>query len=251
MSKKSRREIDAALDSVCGEGTAAKIEAIAAQAELNALATKPTNQPSLSSLAKLANEAFARVETLATQTHDTRLQAGQYLAQAKAKIEADPSLGKFAEWLKLNIKRSKGDCYKCMAMAKALDPVAARQAEKDANAEAAKTARAAPVSDVRDKPTALAANTAPVSKALAAINSAQAKPNATVWNEPASVTRNATVASNAGKLSTLTGPSLRREVEDQIRILSDVRWDSITEPGRRELAGLIRKMLTRIEAGTV
>ncbi len=59
--------------------------------------------------------------------------------------------------------------------------------------------------------------------------------------------RDKEIADTASKLASLTGPKLAQTIEDQVRLISDVKWSTISDARRGEIARLVRKMLERIE----
>ena len=64
---------------------------------------------------------------------------------------------------------------------------------------------------------------------------------------PEAQARDKEICETASKLAQLTGPKLAQTIEDQVRLISDVKWSTISDARRTEIARLVRKMLERIE----
>lgn len=77
-----QREIDAALDSICGEGTAAKITAISAATPTDIVPLPPGNKPTIAHLTRMINDACERLAKSETVVFDARLEIGQHLPQS-------------------------------------------------------------------------------------------------------------------------------------------------------------------------
>jgi hypothetical protein len=82
-------------------------------------------------LADRINAAFAEVDQANAALHDKRLAAGRLLLEAQLTLKQG-----FRQWALANVKRDISDVYACLRLAKAGDPVAARELEKADHREA-------------------------------------------------------------------------------------------------------------------
>lgn len=210
-----------------------------------------TNNLTLKQIARAVEARFVQCDAAEKQAYDHRYQIGVLLIQARERCKADKL--KFEAWYKENIKRSKADIYRCIKLAEAEDPAAAREAEK----EASRTSSAATRERVRSSRASPAQETA----ALAAVQAAQPNPPSGVWDrivsnlkpgqpapasgptgQPASAGRDQAISASAAALSSLTGTKLARAVEDEIRLLTDVKWSTLSDARRLEIGRLIDKL---------
>src|SRR5437764_12201760 len=84
----------------------------------------------LPALAKEINVRFQKADQYQGKADDHRIAAGILLLQAREVVKANGLV--WGAWLLENVKRSRQDVYKVMALAAAPDPQAAREAEKAA-----------------------------------------------------------------------------------------------------------------------
>ncbi len=188
-------------------------------------------------LAKQINAAYGEVDRATLLVTDARINVGNLLKLARERM---PERGAFAAWCQANIKRSKTDIYRCLALVKSDDPddqLAAREAEKatarESVAASREAAKPATVPNVGDK-------------ALTAINAAKPTPSQAVWSEAGSTTRDKDISAQANKLASLTGYPLAKQISEQIILLRGNRWDSIPADRRTMLAEELRKLANEI-----
>jgi len=130
----------------------------------------------LDQLAKEINKRLELADKYDTKANDHRIAAGQQLKEARARPEMQER-GAWGRWIAENIKRSRADVYRCLALVKSDDPTeqqAAREAEKDAARESMSRSREAIVSNVGDSsaPTSAEEYTARYTEAVAEHNAA-------------------------------------------------------------------------------
>lgn len=83
----------------------------------------------LDQVAQEINQRFV----LAAKADDHRLAAGLLLAEARSRLAVEFPEMTWTAWCHANIKRSTRDIKRCLAIAKAPDPIAEREAEKERN----------------------------------------------------------------------------------------------------------------------
>jgi hypothetical protein len=115
---------------------------------------------SLDRLAQEINARLDKADAMEGKAIDHRIAAGLRLKQARELVPR----GQWGEWLAANIKRSRQDVYRCLALAKSDDPAEQRQArerERMQVREQVRRSRAIPVvSYVCDNPQPSAAEPA-------------------------------------------------------------------------------------------
>lgn len=77
-------------------------------------------------LANEINKCFATIDRSTAAIEHARIEAGKKLIEAKKSVET----GKWQAWCSANIKKDQSDIRKCMALARADDPVAALEKER-------------------------------------------------------------------------------------------------------------------------
>jgi len=202
------------------------------------------NKLTLRSMAKAINASFEAASKADTMAFDARISAGKMLLDAKAKVEAAPKEhGTFKLWYETNIKRSKADIYKVMKLASSPDPVAAREAEKEAARVGMERKREA------ERALTLATGK---QEAVAAIEAARPNPVKSVWDSAASglstaTARDVAVIDHASRYKA-AGYELAKIVEADVMLLDNsVAWPTISAPRRNEIAQRLRRLLTRLE----
>jgi hypothetical protein len=95
-----------------------------------------TSSQDLNDLANQINVAFQK-------SQNYRVTAGKHLLEAQRRVQVGEA-GEITweQWLRKNIKRSPGDCRKCMALARGEDPETAAAAERTKAREAMRRHRA-------------------------------------------------------------------------------------------------------------
>src|SRR5215472_12940602 len=84
-----------------------------------------------------------QINVCLTKSENYRVTAGKHLIEAQQRVRAGEA-GEITweQWLRKNIKRSPGDCRKCMALARGEDPETAAAAERTKSREAMRRHRA-------------------------------------------------------------------------------------------------------------
>ena len=185
---------------------------------------KPSNKLPLPTLATAINAKLAECDATGLLLTDQRIAAGVMLAEAKERVDK----GTFETWCKANIKRSKSDIRALMALAKAPDPVQARETEKARAREGMASTRAA---------------------AAVTLQRSTPKPNAATWAAQAPTgqhSKDITFERECMRIKSLAGNSLVDEMRQTLAMLDSVQWQTMLKSERDRCAVAFETIVKRI-----